>query len=88
MNSLIGVTVEEAKRKLEGEGVQLDILYTSRFQGLLTASKQMRKVGSLADITFAQVAESRSKFHEALGGLAPFKRTLDMYVSQWFGNTA
>jgi len=87
-NSLIGATVEEAKRKLEGEGVQLDILYTSRFQGLLGAAENMREVSSLADITFAQVAESRSKFHQALGGLAPFKRTLDMYVSQWFGNTA
>jgi hypothetical protein len=46
----------------------------------------MRHVGELSDVTSAQVQESRSEYRKASDALAPFKRILDVYTSQWFGN--
>lgn len=87
-NSLIGVTVKEVREALEGkagEAFQLD-LFGSRFAGLLLATDLMRHVGELSDVTSAQVQESRSEYRKASDALAPFKRILDVYTSQWFGN--
>ena len=89
-NSLIGVTVKEVREALEGrpgEPLQID-LFGSRFAGLLLATDGMRRVGDLSDVTSAQVRESRSEYRKAAGALAPFKRILDIYTSQWFGNGA
>lgn len=87
-NSLIGVTVEEVREALEGrpgEPLQFD-LFGSRFAGLLLATDLMRRVGDLSDVTSAQVQESRAEYRRATDALAPFKRILDIYTSQWFGN--
>ena len=106
-NSLIGVSVKEAKEAVEPEvkiavkekvavsssewkeietrGSQLT-LFGSRFAGLLLATDLMRHVGELSDITSAQVLESRTEFGKASDALVPFKRILDVYTSQWFGN--
>jgi hypothetical protein len=46
----------------------------------------MRHVGELSDVTTAQVRESRAEYRRAADALAPFKRILDVYTSQWFGN--
>ena len=48
----------------------------------------MRHVGELSDVTSAQVHESRAEYRKASEALAPFKRILDVYTSQWFGNEA
>ena len=40
----------------------------------------------MSDVTAAQVKESRTEYRKASDTLAPFKRILDIYVSQWFGN--
>jgi hypothetical protein len=87
-NSLIGVTVEEVREALEGrpgEPLQFD-LFGSRFAGLLLATDLMRRVGDLSDVTSSQVQESRAEYRRASDALAPFKRILDIYTSQWFGN--
>jgi hypothetical protein len=93
-NSLIGVTVDEAREAIEGRGVITDsgdarsqiTLFGSRFAGLMLATDLMRHVGELSDVTAAQVRESRAEFKRATDQLAPFKRILDVYTSQWFGN--
>ncbi|MBI3303667.1 MAG: hypothetical protein HYZ72_16505, partial [Deltaproteobacteria bacterium] len=87
-NSLIGTSVKEAREALEGkegEAFQFD-LFGSRFAGLLLATDLMRHVGELSDVTSAQVQESRAEYRKASDALAPFKRILDTYTSQWFGN--
>ncbi len=82
-NSLIGVTVEEVRSVLDRAQLTL---FGSRFAGLLLASEQMRHVGELSDITTAQLTESKAEYRKALDALAPYKRILDTYTSQWFGN--
>jgi len=87
-NSLIGATVEEVRKEVEGGGqsrVQLH-MWGSQFAGLMLATDLMRHVGELSDLTTAQVSESRSEYRKAADALAPFKRMLDVYTSQWFGN--
>jgi hypothetical protein len=83
-NSLIGASVAEAQEALQ-ERQQLN-LFGSRFAGLLLATDLMRQVGELADITGGQLGESVREYHRAVDALAPFKRALDVYASQWFGN--
>ena len=87
-NSLIGVTVEEARETLEGKrGTKVQRgLFGSRFAGLLLATDLMRHVGELSDVTSAQVRQSRAEYRKASEALGPFKRILDTYTSQWFGN--
>lgn len=63
-------------------------LFGGRFAGLMLATDLMRHVGELSDVTAAQVKESRAEYRRANDTLAPFKRILDLYVSQWFGNGA
>lgn len=61
-------------------------LFASRFAGLLLATDLMRHVGSLSDITDAQVHQSRLEYRKASDALVPFKRILDVYTSQWFAD--
>src|SRR5438552_10444272 len=46
----------------------------------------MRKVGELSDVTAQEVAESRKAYQGAYDALAPFKRLLDVWISEYFGN--
>ncbi len=82
-NSLIGTTVGEVKTALHEDQMGL---FGSRFAGLMLATDLMRHVGELSDVTATQVKESRAEYRKASDTLAPFKRILDIYVSQWFGN--
>lgn len=80
-NSLIGAKVKEVSRKLRQQA-----LFGSRFATLMFATELMQNVGDLSDATVAQVEESRKEYREASDKLRPFKRMLDVYTSQWFGN--
>src|SRR5262249_53334632 len=80
-NSLIGVSVAQVQDELR-QGT----LFGSAFAGLMLATDLMRHVGELSDVTSAQVRESRTEYSKASEALAPFKRILDVYTSQWFGN--
>lgn len=83
-NSLIGAKVEEVRAAVETG--QLSLLGGTHFQGLLLATDLMRHIGELSDVTAEQVKNSRAEFKKAVDALAPFKRYMDVYTSQWFGN--
>ncbi len=87
-NSLIGVSVAEVQDAIEWKEGRTRDLFGSQFAGLMLATDLMRHVGELSDVTSAQVRESRAEYRKASAALAPFKRILDVYTSQWFGNEA
>ena len=80
-NSLIGVSVPQVQDELRQGS-----LFGNWFAGLTLATDFMRHVGELSDVTSAQVYESRAEYRKASDALAPYKRILDVYTSQWFGN--
>jgi hypothetical protein len=84
-NSLIGVTVEEVNREIQTG--QMSLLSGTRFEGMKQAVAGMIHIGELSDVTPAQVRESRLEFKRASEAMAPAKRLLDAFTSQWFGNT-
>lgn len=81
-NSLIGGNVQEVQEALSTN------LWTNQFTYLLGATELMRRVGSFSDITAQEVAESRKAYQGAYDALAPFKRLLDVWISEYFGNKA
>ncbi|MDB9468019.1 Eco57I restriction-modification methylase domain-containing protein [Dolichospermum circinale] len=84
-NSLIGTTAREAEANMmREESGQLSLL-TGPFVGLLRAAEIMRGVSTLSDATFAEVETSERLFKEFDQAAKPFKRLLDIYVSQFFG---
>ncbi len=87
-NSLIGVSVAEVQDAIEWKKGETRNIFGSQFAGLMLATDLMRHVGELSDVTSAQVRESRAEYRKASAALAPFKRILDVYTSQWFGNEA
>jgi hypothetical protein len=79
-NSLIGGSVQEVEDALSQD------LWGNQFAYLLNATQLMRKVGELSDATAQEVAESRKAYKGAYDALAPFKRLLDVWLSEYFGN--
>ncbi|HYK86864.1 MAG TPA: hypothetical protein VEV19_15950, partial [Ktedonobacteraceae bacterium] len=79
-NSLIGGNVQEVQEALS------TTIWGNQFSYLLTATELMRRVGSFSDITAQEVAESRKAYQGAYDALAPFKRLLDVWLSEYFGN--
>jgi hypothetical protein len=82
-NSLIGVSVDEAKDFFEKGQLWL---FGTPFEGVKMAADLMRQVGFLPDVTSRDVSESKKKYKQASDSLAPYKRILDVYTSRWFGN--
>ncbi|VXD22965.1 Genome sequencing data, contig C321 [Planktothrix serta PCC 8927] len=84
-NSLIGITAREAEVKMAADEIgQLNLL-TGPFVGLLKAAEIMRGVSVLSDATFAEVEQSEKLFRSFDQAAKPYKRLLDIYVSQFFG---
>ncbi len=79
-NSLIGGSVQEVQDALSRD------LFGHQFTDLLNATQLMRRVGELSDVTAQEVAESRKAYKGAYDALAPFKRLLDVWISEYFGN--
>lgn len=79
-NSLIGGSVQEVQDVLSTG------LWSNQLTYLLDATQLMRKVGELSDVTAQEVIESRKAYQGAYDTLAPFKRLLDVYISEYFGN--
>src|SRR5260370_26083707 len=79
-NSLIGGSVQEVQ-----DALSLSI-WGNQFTYLLAATELMRKVGELSDVTAQEVAESRKAYKGAYDALAPFKRLLHVWISEYFGN--
>ncbi|MFM6022397.1 MAG: Eco57I restriction-modification methylase domain-containing protein, partial [Dolichospermum sp.] len=84
-NSLIGTTAKEAEAKMQQEESGQLSLLTGPFVGLLRAAEIMRGVSTLSDATFAEVETSERLFKEFDKAVKPYKRLLDVYVSQFFG---
>jgi hypothetical protein len=86
-NSLIGARIDEVRDAVEfKDKEQISMFAGSQFTGIMLATDLMRHVGELSDATAEQVTASRAEFRRASDALAPFKRIMDVYVSQWFGN--
>src|SRR5438132_5782250 len=79
-HSLMGVHIQEVQNSLSLG------LWGNQFTYLLDATQLMRKVGELSDVTAQEVAESRKAYKGAYDALAPFKRLLDVWISEYFGN--
>src|SRR6266571_3365326 len=79
-NSLIGGNVQKVQDALTFS------LWGSQFTYLLNATELMRKVGELSDVTAQEVAASRQAYKGAYDALAPFKRLLNVWISEYFGN--
>lgn len=85
-NSLIGARVREVETVLR-EGKR-SLFATNKFAQVMLATDLMRQVSYLSDNTVAQVQKSQEAFDSAQDQMAPFKRMLDVFTSQWFGNGA
>jgi hypothetical protein len=79
-NSLIGGSIQDVQDVLS-KG-----LWGNQFAYLLDATQLMRKVGELSDVTAQEVAESRKAYQGAYDALVPFKRLIDVWLSEYFGN--
>ncbi|MBD2480804.1 N-6 DNA methylase [Planktothrix sp. FACHB-1365] len=84
-NSLIGTTAREAEAKMAADEIGQLSLLTGPFVGLLKAAEIMRGVSVLSDATFAEVEQSEKLFRSFDQAAKPYKRLLDIYVSQFFG---
>ena len=69
---------------MQKDNEQLNLL-TGPFVGLLRAAEIMRGVSVLSDATFAEVEQSERLFRSFDQAAKPYKRLLDIYVSQFFG---
>jgi hypothetical protein len=78
-NSLIGGNVDDVQQLLSSG------LWSNQFAYLLDATHLMRRVSERADITAREVAQSRQEYRRAYDALAPFKRLLDIWLSEYFG---
>ncbi len=84
-NALIGATVEAVKQDLEAEQDQFE-LFGGPFAGLLQATRLMQTVAHLSDATLGEVQQSAHEFTRYERTVAPYKRLLDLYVSEHFAN--
>ncbi len=82
-NSLLGTTVAEVNEILQERG-QLTLSATSAWEGLRQAVLGMITVGGLPDVTVEQVSGSRAAYRDAIVGLVPFKKMLDVHLARWF----
>ena len=87
-NSLIGTTVQEIGAELAKQTKgHSGTLFGGPFQGMLAGTAQMLDIARSPDATVEQAERSRSLFTSFESAQAPYKATLDIWVSQHFGNT-
>lgn len=82
-NSLIGSSVREVRREVETSGSLLGNQFTAT---LIQGTELMQHVGEIPDATEGEVRESIDAYAQADKVLAPYKRMLDIWTSQHFGN--
>ena len=82
-NSLIGSSVREVRREVETSGSLLGNQFTAT---LIQGTELMQHVGEIPDATEGEVRESFDAYAKADKILAPYKRMLDIWTSQHFGN--
>jgi hypothetical protein len=82
-NSLIGAYVGEIREELERSG---GLLGGEFADVLVRGTELMQQVGEMPDATEEEVKVSASRFAEADEELGRFRRVLDIWTSQDFGN--
>ena len=83
-NSLIGSSVREVRREVEASGNLLGNQFTAT---LIQGTELMQHVGEIPDATEGEVRESIDAYATADKVLAPYKRMLDIWTSQYFGSS-
>jgi len=89
-NSLIGTDVEAVESQVETKkGVARQMgLWRRIFEGLARAKESRARVGKLTDTTMRQLRESREQYTKGERDVAPYKGLLDVWASEWLGNTS
>ena len=82
-NSLIGSSVREVREEVETSGSLLGNQFTAT---LMRGTELMQHVGEIPDVTEGEVRESIDAYTRANRVLAPYKRMMDIWASQHFGN--
>jgi Eco57I restriction-modification methylase/TaqI-like C-terminal specificity domain len=86
-NSLIGCMAKDVQKQFisadETEGFLP--LFQTPFHGLLQSANVMQEIANLSDATFAQVEQSQQYYNSFDEQAKPYKRLLDVYISQHFG---
>jgi hypothetical protein len=90
------VRISKSARKLaqgrgeiarESEMAMQSRLFGGPFAGLLDLTAVMIEVAERADATLSDVRESAAQFDSLQKALIPYKQALNLWVSQYFGNT-
>jgi adenine-specific DNA methylase len=86
-NSLIGCMAKDVQKEFisadQTEGFLP--LFQTPFHGLLQSAGVMQEIANLSDATFAQVEQSQQYYNSFDQQAKPYKRLLDVYISQHFG---
>ncbi len=82
-NSLIGSSVREVRKEVEKTGSLFGNQFTAT---LIQGTELMQHVGEIPDATVGEVRESIASYGMADEVLSPYKRMLDIWTSQHFGN--
>lgn len=86
-NSLVGTTVQEVEAELAAQQKgHVGDLFGGPFQGLLTSTDTMLQLVRTPDVTIEEAERSRSLFASFEEQIHPYELTLDIWVSQYFGN--
>ena len=86
-NSLIGTTVQEIEAELAKQTKgHAGTLFSGPFQGLLSATASIEQLRRIPDATVEEAERSHSLYAEFERAQAPYKASLDIWVSQHFGN--
>ncbi len=83
-NSLIGSSVQEVRRHAEDSGSLLGNQFTAM---LIQGTELMQHVGEIPDATADDIRESVGTYVRADEVLNPYKRVMDIWTSEHFGNT-
>ncbi len=79
-NSLLGSTLNELEKTLEGQLFALDL------EPLRRATKNLIFVSKLSDSTHNQVLDSARKYHEAINSLQGYRILLDLVTTMNYGS--
>jgi len=85
-NSLIGGSIGEAAESLLPDKFHTLEIFGSPFRGFMLAAEFMRDVSLSTDATFQEVEESVNKYESYERASKPYKKLLDLWISQFLGN--
>jgi Alw26I/Eco31I/Esp3I family type II restriction m6 adenine DNA methyltransferase len=86
-NSLIGCMAKDVQNEFMNADATEGFLplFQTPFHGLLQSANVMQEIANLSDATFEQVEQSQHYFNSFDTEAKPYKKLLDVYISQYFG---